>query len=227
MRENRPDKNGRPMYDKSLGIQVRSGEVSMLPIITNVRPNAPQGWAHSAAALNLVWHHVLPYNTLRDVWNLLVNAFHDTQLPEARTAIRQYLRLCRRSLPDLDALLGRLKKDTLTAWECESLASAAVWPAWNIVEGPKSRSDDPGNTYIDRFTAGLTPDESVRMRGVERFYLSISTYASLRVVTAADLSGIALAAASARAVLAGADKPIPFRESMWERGEDGRWRKQR
>jgi hypothetical protein len=106
------------------------------------------------------WHHVIPFAVLRGVWNRLVDQHIATQLPEARVAIRQYLQLCDSTLPKVDQMLDRMRAENkdyrraghhdlrpLDIVETNELATAATWPAWNAVEGPKTRSDDPEDRY--------------------------------------------------------------------------------
>ena len=50
------------------------------------------------------------------------------------------------------------------------LEETAVWAAWNVVDGPKNRSDDPHDTYLDRFTFGVTKEEFDRMDVIEGLY---------------------------------------------------------
>jgi hypothetical protein len=200
----------------------------MLPIIGVNRPNAPFSWPLSTApGINMARHHILPYNTLRDLWNRLVDCFHGTQIAEARTAIRQFLITCDGRLPHVDVMLDKLRRDELTVVECNILEEAAIWAAWNLVDGPKNRSDDPDDTYIDRFTFGVTREEFGRMGVIEGLYRSFLQFNSSVQPTATDLRTLAEALKTARLTLAGIDRPIPFRPDMWEREADGRWRKRR
>src|SRR4051794_7724279 len=112
----------------------------------------------------MAWHHIIPFSLLRDVWNRLVDSYIGSDSPEARVALRRYLGLCDRSLPDIDKILDRIRAvadrkraghspiEPLNVPEVHQLATAATWPAWNAVEGPTPRSDDPGNRFFDRFT---------------------------------------------------------------------------
>lgn len=131
----------------------------------------------------MAWHHVIPFSVLREVWNRLVDQHIATQLPEARVAIRQYLLLADRNLPNPDDLIDRMRAENtsqrraahrelrpLDVGEAHRLATAAVWPAWNAVEGPRDRTDDPQDRYFDRFTSGLTVEEATRMKSVETLF---------------------------------------------------------
>jgi hypothetical protein len=144
------------------------------------------------------WHHIIPSALLREVWNRLVDKHIATQLAEARVAIRQYLLLVDSTLPKLDELIDRMRAENtdqrrashhdlrpLEVFEANKLATAATWPAWNTVEGPNGRSDDPSDSYLDRFTAGLTAEEMARMRAIEDYFTAFK-----RSSTAARRQGL-------------------------------------
>jgi hypothetical protein len=193
------------------------------------RPNSPQTWVHTQATLNLAWHHVIPFTVLAEVWNVLVERCVATQLAESQMAVRQFLALCSRYMPDIDGIILRMRRDELGVAECNQLAAVATWPPWNVVEGPAGniRADDPGDWYIDRFTQGLNGAEQVRMRAVETLYSAFIMFtAAAQPVSAPALRDLAGTMMAYRASLA-CDAPIPFRETMWERGVDGYWRKRR
>jgi hypothetical protein len=139
------------------------------------------------------WHHIIPRSLLRDVWNSLVDRHIATELAEARLAIRGYLLLSNRNLANADFLIDRIRAENtsqrraghhhlqpLTVAEAHQLGTAAVWPAWNAVEGPQRRSDDPQDRYFDRFTAGLTAPEAARMRAIEVLFGHLQTFANAR-----------------------------------------------
>jgi hypothetical protein len=197
----------------------------------------------------MAWHHVIPFPLLRDVWNRLVDQHIETDLPEARVTIRQYLSLCDRSLQDLDEKLDRMRfedverrhaghyrLEQLTTPEVNELGTAAVWPAWNIVGGPvrKQRSDDPEDLdlAIDRFIVGLTGPERDRMRIVEDLSSRLQVFvdsgpepdvSALRTLS----SDVTLARRLSGNNLVGCDLPIPFRPEMWIKESAGLWRKRR
>jgi hypothetical protein len=85
-----------------------------------------------------------------------------------------------------------------------------IWPAWDVVEGPAQRGDDPGDHYMDRFTAGLQADETLQMRAIE------SLFPALELATTTGPS-LALSSTinSARNVL-NRPTPIRFRQDMWD-----------
>jgi hypothetical protein len=200
-------------------------------------PN-PLNW--KKAGTNTSWHHIIPFMVLRDVWNRLVDQHIATQIPEARVAIRQYLLLVDRNLPNADSMIDRMRAENtdqkraghhrlmpLTVAEANSLATAAVWPAWNAVEGPQLRSDDPADHYFDRFTSGLTAEEASRMLVIERLFHQLSAFSNSGPVPGpSNLNALTQAASSARPVL-NCDMPIAYRSEMWTADGNGRWRKRR
>jgi|SRR5579864_4872179 len=201
---------------------------------------SPLGWERARPIQpQLVWHHIIPFSVLRDVWNSLVDQQVSTELAEARVAIRQYLLLLNRHQPRVDELIDRIRAENtdqeraghhrllpLRDHEADDLRRAAVWPAWNTVEGPQQRSDDPGDWYIDRFTAGLPALEAARMRAIEILFGQLQAF--IRAAPgSAGLRALAQAASRARTGVS-CDEPIRFRPQMWVFDEDtSRWHKAR
>jgi hypothetical protein len=186
------------------------------------------------------WHHIIPFALLRGVWNRLVDQHIATELAEARVAIRQYLLLSDRNQPNLDALIDRMraenadqkrashnKVEPLSVSEAHQLATAAVWPPWNAVEGPQRRSDDPQDRYFDRFTFGLTADEPARMRAIETLFGQLQIFVNAgQAPGAGHLRGLAQSASLARPFVI-CDFPIRYRPEMWVDDGAGVWRKRR
>jgi len=188
----------------------------------------------------MAWHHIIPFALLRAVWNRLVDRHIATQNPEARVAIRQYLQLADRTLPELEALIDRMRAENtyqrrtchhqlepLSVFEALQLATAAVWPAWNAVEGPRQRSDDPHDHYFDRFTVGLKLEERARMRAIEELFGAFQLFIGAGPVPDANsLRSLARAASQARPSLI-CDLPIRYRPEMWVQDGAGLWCKRR
>jgi hypothetical protein len=186
----------------------------------------------------MAWHHIIPFAALQTVWNRLVDQFIETQIPESRTAIRQYLLLSGANDPGLEQQLNRMRAGAqrraghhillpLNDGEVLKLQEFAVWPAWNAVEGPRgeNRTDDPGGAALDRFTCGLTPEQSTRMRTIEALFRQLQAFIACGENPGpAALRSLAQAASAARATLQGA-KPIEYRPDMWVPDGPGKWRK--
>jgi hypothetical protein len=166
-----------------------------------------------------------------------------TELPQARIAIRRYLSLCDRTLLNRDNLIDRMRAENtakkraghhnllhLEDHEVLRLQTAAVWPAWNIVEGPQSerRSDDPGEHQVDRFTSGLTPQEATRMREAELLFRSFRLFVGAGQAPGPErLDALARVAANVRPFLV-CDSPVYYRSDMWiEDRSVGLWQKRR
>jgi hypothetical protein len=188
----------------------------------------------------MAWHHIIPFSLLREVWNRLVDQHIATELAEARVAIRQYLLLSDRNQPHVDALIERMRAENtgqkrashynlrpLDVSEAHQLATAAVWPAWNAIEGPQRRSDDPQDRYFDRFTSGLTADEAARMRAIEALFGPLRALVNAGPAPGPrSLRAFAQAASGARSTLC-CDLPLRFRPEMWVDDGAGLWRKRR
>jgi hypothetical protein len=188
----------------------------------------------------MIWHHIIPFSILREVWNRLVDQHIDTQLPEARVAVRQYLMLCDHKLTSVDSLVDRIRAENTTqrraghhdlrpldVAEAHRLAIAAVWPTWNVVEGPRRRSDDPQDRYFDRFTSGLTAEESARLRVIEALFGAFEAFVKAGSAPGpVSLSALTNAAARARPEVS-CDLPIRYRPEMWVDEGGGLWRKRR
>jgi hypothetical protein len=188
----------------------------------------------------MAWHHVIPFSVLREVWNRLVDRHIATQMPEARVAIRQYLVLADRNLPNLDGLIDRMRAENtsqrraghnelrqLDVAEAHRLATAAVWPAWNAVEGPQHRIDDPRDRYFDRFTSGLTVEEAARMKAIEALFADFQRFINAGFEPGpVSLRALADAVSRVRPIVS-CDMPIRYRAELWVDEGNGRWRKRR
>jgi hypothetical protein len=185
------------------------------------------------------WHHIIPFSVLRDVWNRLVDQQISTQVPEARVAIRQYLLLSDPNMAKADELIDRMRAENaeqrgggqqlrpLDVAETNQLATAATWQAWNVVEGPTARVDDPRDHFFDRFRAGLTAAELTRMRAIERLFQGFQAFvASGPAPSATALRTLADLVSMHRAHVRW-DLPIRYRPEMWVEDNTGVWRKRR
>lgn len=201
----------------------------MVPTIpANPRPNAPQWPRTTGAGVGLVWHHVIPFNTLRDVWNGLIEYFRGNNFQESRVAVRQYLLLCDRGIGNIEQMLDGTRRGDLSVPDGERLKTAAAWPAWNIVEGPDARfrGDNPRDGELDRFTHGLTALELARVRAVESLYPRLLAFANAaNHLSPADARALGDWAVITRQSVQW-EQPIGFRNDMWEQA-GGLWRKRR
>ena len=198
---------------------------------------APQDWPRRTG---FSWHHIIPSAVLIAVWNRLVDQQLGSVMPEARTALGQHLRLCGVGAANVDELVDRMRVGntamrhaghnplrSLDDGEVLMMQSAAAWPPWNAVQGPDKRRDDPENRYMDRFTFGLTPEESARMRAIETLFNQFQQFIGLGPNPGpASFRTLAGAESVARSVI-GRARPIEYRADMWVALGDGWWRKNR
>lgn len=160
----------------------------MNPRIGAIRPPPPFFWG--SARQGMSWHHIVPYHLLREVWNCLVDQHIATQFPEARAAIRQYLLLCDPTLANREDLIDRIRAENtsqrraghhhlqaLDSPEVLRLQTAAVWPAWNTIEGPdrvnrrrpRRTSGRPLHTRLDRARGDQDAGSRVAVSAVPEF----------------------------------------------------------
>jgi hypothetical protein len=197
-------------------------------------PNPWQFTRPAPVAANIMWHHIIPFALLRDVWSQLADRHVDTALPIARLAIRQYLLLLNSRLGRVDQLIDRMRAETgqriaghnplrvLDRGDILLLHSTVAFPAWDLVEGPAARSDDPRERF-DRFRVGLTPAEVRRMAVLERLYDQLARFVAAPM---APLDALCQAMAIAALDLKMVQKPIEFRSAMWVRDAAmQKWRK--
>jgi hypothetical protein len=195
----------------------------------------PKGWKANEGES---YHHVIPYGRLRNAWNRLVVLYVDTDLPDARVAMRQFLYLFIKHKDEIDSLMDRMRAHNskgrvasqhrparLAGFELNDLAGRLFWPPWNIVVGPKVRSDNPGEDEFDRFTVGLSELERSRMKALEALFNQLDLFINSGNTSKATSLMIIATAASAIRELLDAKAPIPFRSEMWFDEGNGYWRK--
>ena len=207
-----------------------------LKILTPRRDNGIREPVHWKRRLSGgTYHHMIPYSLLRDVWNRLVDLHVGTRLPLAPVAIRRLLLLSDRRQTNVDGLIARMpanyesrsrsgqnKPEPLDHLDALKLQTAAVWAAWNTVEGPSARSDDKTDQdrRLDRFV-GVAPEYS---RTIDTLYEHFQAFADSP--GSAQLPRFANVLSSARLVVY-RDEPIPYSASMWVQEPGGLWRKRR
>lgn len=218
----------------------------MDPKIGTHRPPAPKRWGSAPSvvrvgdqSVSMAWYHIIPYSLLRDVWNRLVDQHIGTQLREARIAIRQYASLVDPHFANLDELIDRIRAENTTqrraghnplrpldVADANQLAAAAVWPAWDVVEGPSARSDDARDQSLDLFTAGLTTSEVEQMKGIERLFRAFTSFSMAGPASGASSLSALIQAMTTERPTVSRDVPIRFRVEMWSR-DGSAWRKGR
>ncbi len=193
-----------------------------------------------SAGPEMSWHHMIPHATLVGCWSLIEGQL-GTDLKEAQTAAFQYLTLCNRELPAVQRILRRLRTGSterdakLTPHRIASHATvggleiherfeverAVSWPPWNAVEGPRNRSDDPGD-QLEVFLFGGSDRECGRMRPIERLYGAMERFLQTGAGVV-SLASFKLDIQIARDALQ-FEQPIEFNPDMWVQ-VDGKWRR--
>jgi hypothetical protein len=188
--------------------------------IGKVHPQAP--W-NIPAGSGFAFHHIIPRSILIGVFNRLLEAHLGSAGAEAKTCLVQFVALCNRKHRDVERTVDRLRSDApaarraghnpllpLSVSEIDDLHRSVIWPAWDLVEGPKQRADDPKDHYLDRFTVGLIAGEAQQMRAVESLYPALLT-----AVAGGPSASLSASIRAARIVL-NRQEPIRYRPEMWD-----------
>jgi hypothetical protein len=196
---------------------------------------APQRLGH--VVTGMARHHIIPHSLLLAVWNSLRDQFIKTDIPEARVAIYQYLILCGLEPGQSGDLLAQIRLEhprparpgnrqpkPLSNVDEDILSGLVMWPAWNVVVGPRNRSDEPQQSEIDLFKTGLIGEEPIRMKAAKSLHSQLTLFVKLPPSPAA-LRTLSHALVIERSRLGRCAQPIPFRPAMWVREADGKWRK--
>jgi hypothetical protein len=125
-------------------------------------------------ALPLDWHHVVPWNQLRDGWNRIHEITQDTatmasasaeklrvaRIEQAWEVLRLWLHAA--GLNDSRDIVAQARRDGLN--HADDLAGRICWAKWNLVEGPTNTyrtlladdpvGGDPGGDNCDPFNNG-------------------------------------------------------------------------
>jgi hypothetical protein len=186
--------------------------------IGQIHPQCP--WA---VRPGMAFHHVIPRSILIRVFNRLLAGHVESAEAEARTCLFQFLALCNRNHPGLERVADRLRSDPraprraghnplapLAIHEVTEIHRSVIWPAWDVVEGPAKRGDDPADHYLDRFTAGLTADEAQQMRAIEELFPALQA-----AITSGPSASLGASIRAARMRL-NRPAPIRYRPDMWD-----------
>lgn len=95
-------------------------------IIRGDRGSEPSRWQHASTKplITLTWHHTIPWNCLRNVWNGLVAGQHWNALDEFMNLI---------GVPNRAEVITQIKNKNLQ--DRDGLHTLVTWQGWNIVEG--------------------------------------------------------------------------------------------
>ena len=113
------------------------------------------------------WHHMIPWNTLRDGWSALATSGRWEVLTE-------WVELWQ--LPNVPQIIRDMQQGNLGAPRNGQMWDKLCWSEWNLVEGPtngnRASGDDPGGTGFDAFESARMPNN---IRGRSQILKSIYT----------------------------------------------------
>jgi hypothetical protein len=138
------------------------------PTVAKMYDSMPAGMA-TGVTLPLTAHHIIPWNILRDFWNVMM----ENGLYKSAEAFLATLDV------DKNERSGRVrlaKEGRLPALQFDQLKEDISWAPGNLVWGPSNRVDDPGEE-IDNMSAGAGGDGD-RIRSMVNIGESMDTYIS-------------------------------------------------
>jgi hypothetical protein len=102
------------------------------------------------------WHHIIPWNTLRDGWSALCGSGR-------WEVIAEWLNLM--DVADGRTRISEMRNNALAMPHTQDMHTRLCWSKWNLVEGPTNgnRTDDPGGDDVDSFS-GLKTSNGLRDR---------------------------------------------------------------
>lgn len=119
-------------------------------------------------AFPLASHHIIPFSLLRDTWRKMFFYFNIQTLyrvinlycatgPSGYLAFRDYIKKCKdkfeKTYSSSERFEGLQRRDIGLGDEWNMLGEIISWPHWNIIIGPRIRSDDPVDNYDDFYGA--------------------------------------------------------------------------
>jgi len=190
------------------------------------RGGEPDTWQHSTMipGITFTWHHTIPWNCLRAVWDYLVANQH-------WDCVKEYLQII--SAPNVDGTLLALKRAPGIPFRDDgTLLTLLTWQGWNIVEGPGSEyrmtGDDPGEAYDKWSIIGLSSNQKATVQAVDMVYQAMrrvqdnaNAARMLPAAKAADVLRLQNAFRAQRPTLRGR-QPIKWTPDMWEVRTEGR-----
>lgn len=139
-------------------------------------------------SITFTWHHTIPWNCLRAVWDYLVAGQH-------WGCVKEYLMII--SPPHVEATLSALKKAPAIPFPPnDKLLELLTWQGWNIIEGPgneyRAAGDDPGERYDRWALSTLSSNQRASLQHVDNVYLAMAKIQAN--AAAANLSPLTAAA---------------------------------
>lgn len=183
----------------------------------------PGSWVHvtTRPTINMAWHHTIPWNCLRSIWNSLVCSGH-------WDGVDEFMQLC--GCGNIASRIAAMKANTLPANDRDDIHTAITWQGWNIVEGPETpfRNDDPGENFDAHSGTGMSDNQKSTHLAITALFTSLSpiaatdrTGAGRNNLTSTEKATITKAIRTAKTTLRGKDK-IAWTVDMWDKVQDGR-----
>jgi hypothetical protein len=144
------------------------------------RSERPNGWTHPVLkpSIDFSFHHSIAWDSLRDVWQTLLEHGQWNALEAFMTAA---------GVTGASMIRGKLHRgDDLSQIEVDHVFEKISWPGWNIVQGPRARTDEGGTDY-DRYEFGMTDADRDRHRTLNLLHLQIAALLGLPCVDAQKL----------------------------------------
>jgi hypothetical protein len=191
-------------------------------IVGTDRGGEPAAWHHASMTpeITFTWHHTIPWNNLRDVWNGLVDGKY-------WNAVSKFLYLVGTTAPA--PVITAIKAEQLQ--NRDALHTQLTWQGWNIVEGPGNeyRTDDPGEAYDEWSGVGMSANQKSTYQAVAILYTTMKQVNALPKRTGTDIPQIkAILAKKLETAFGEASgplrgkSPMPWNEAMWFRVTEGR-----
>ncbi|APS35769.1 MULTISPECIES: hypothetical protein [Serratia] len=193
-------------------------------IIRGDRGSEPSRWQHASTKplITLTWHHTIPWNCLRNVWNGLVAGQHWDALDEFMNLI---------GVPNRAEVLKQIKNKNLQ--DRDGLHTLVTWQGWNIVEGPgneyRAQGDDPGENFDGWSGKGMSTNQQATQQQVNVLYRvmeplgrrALDAARQAPPITAKEAGILQRTIKQTRPTLRGKE-PIRWQEDMWHQVQSGK-----
>ena len=144
------------------------------------RSSAPATWRSDdrpPGNISRAFHHVIPLRDLSDTWQGLRRGLRPGQRGPFFWAIDKYMSMLGVAGNRQKKIEQMMKDEGFVdqLYVKEDISSKLDWPAWDIVEGPANRADDPGSGF-DQFLYGMTPEEKMRQSDIHLLYEAMDAF---------------------------------------------------
>src|SRR6516164_9625002 len=144
------------------------------------RSSAPATWRSDGRPpgnISRAFHHVIPLRDLSDTWQGLRRGLRLGQRGPFFWAIDKYMSMLGVAGNRQKKIEQMMKDEGFVDqhYVKEDISSKLDWPAWDVVEGPANRADDPGSGF-DQFLYGMTPEEKMRQSDIHLLYEAMDAF---------------------------------------------------